>query len=422
MELTEISQRLSFLDAERRKDKELVATLLERLETQMGKSEAQARQIQELESLLASTRAELVKFTQIERSMEQLRQELTLLIGSNEEKRDKTFRELTRLRQVEQETVTRQIAELRKELTPIPRYSEEIESLNAENTRLHGSITKLQHQVVDLDKRSEDRVQSVIYLEEQRRQDNRRITQVETEIPTLHKQVDELADKVALFEQAVQIKNQDLDKAAELLDQQAQLIENQRVSEFRWERQVTEWAKLVEEIKQGSTKLDTQMVGLQKQHDMVRRALADLEPFRERIERRQGEMAEMQRLSEDRQKRIMEEWQTEREKERDLFEVGNEERWRENARLNEKRDARLAAGEKYMQMLTPQIEALWQVHEAWAQSIMIGPREWMATWDELAKQRPSMPVPLKSVPAPPSPMPKIRPLPSAQTSQEEEGE
>jgi hypothetical protein len=115
----------------------------------------------------------------------------------------------------------------------------------------------------------------------------------------------------------------------------------------------------------------------------------------------------------------MEEWQTEREKEWDLFKVGNEERWRENVRLGEKRDARLEAGEKYMQMLTPQVEALWRVHEAWAQSIMIGPREWMATWDELVKQRPPTPAPLKSTPAPPAPMPKIRPLPSAQTSQEE---
>ena len=114
MELAEISQRLSFLDTERRKDKELIATLLERLETQAGQQEAQARQIQELEGLLASTRAELVKFVQIERSMDQLRQELSLLIENNEEKRDKAHRELSRLRQVEQETVTRQLADLRK--------------------------------------------------------------------------------------------------------------------------------------------------------------------------------------------------------------------------------------------------------------------------------------------------------------------
>jgi DNA repair exonuclease SbcCD ATPase subunit len=420
MELAEISQRLSFLDAERRKDKELIATLLERLETQTNKLEVQSRQIQELERLLASTRAELAKFAQIERSMEQLRQELALLIEANEEKRDKAYRELSRLRQVEQEALTRQIAELRQELKPIPRYDEEIQSLHAEVSRLNGSMTSLQHQLAELDKRGEDRVQSVIYLEEQRRQDNRRITQLETEISSLNKGVNDLADKLPLLEQAIQAKNKEIDRATELVEQQAQMIENQRVSEFRWERQVAEWAKLVEEIKQEAASMATQTVRLHEQHELVRRALDDLEPFRKRIEMRQDELAEMQRLAQDRQKRVMEEWQTEREKERERFRVDNDERWRENARLNERRDALIKAIEEYLSMLSSQIKALWEVLEAWAQSVMIGPREWSATWDKLVKQRPPMAEPPQSVSPLPSQAPKIRPLPSAQAVREEE--
>jgi DNA repair exonuclease SbcCD ATPase subunit len=420
MELAEISQRLSFLDGERRKDKELVATLMERLETQTNKVEGQTRQIQELEGLLASTRAELVKFTQIERAMDQLRQELTLVIEANEEKREKSHRELTRLRQVEQDTITRQIAELRKEIKPIPRYDEEIQVLRTEIGRVNGITTSLQHQISELDRRSEDRVQSVIYLEEQRRQDNRRIAQLEGETPPLNKKIDELGDRLPLLEQAIQTKNQRIDKAAELLEEQAQVIENQRVAEFRWEREVAEWANLVEEIKKEVAAMTAQTVRLHEQHDLVRRSLADLEPFRERIERRQDEVAEMQRIAEDRQKRILEEWQAEREKEWKHFRVENEERWRENTRLNEKRDHRIGSSEEYAKMLTPQIDALWNVQEAWAQSIMVGPREWMATWDELAKQRPAMPEPLQPAPSAPPQQPKIRPLPSVQAAQEEE--
>ena len=417
MELAEISQRLSFLDAERRKDKELIATLLERLETQTGQQEAQARQIQELEGLLASTRAELVKFVQIERSMDQLRQELSLLIENNEEKRDKAHRELSRLRQVEQETVTRQLADLRKGLQPIPRYDEEIQGLRAENSRLGGLITNLQHQHAELDKRSEDRVQSVIFLEEQRRQDTRRINQLEGEIPPLDQRIDDLVDKVPLLEQAIQTKNQDIDKAAEVLEQQTHIIESQRVAEFRWERQIAEWGKLVEEIKTESASMATQTVRLREQHALVRRALDDLDPFRQRIERRQDEVTEMQRLTEDRQKRVLEEWQAEREKEWRRFNVDNDEHWRENARLNEQRAVRIKAVEEFLRMLPPQIDALWAVHDAWAQSIMVGPREWVVTWDELIQKRPAMPEPLKSITSPSSQLPKIRPLPSAQANE-----
>ena len=420
MELAEISQRLSFWDAERRKDKELLATLLERLETQTGKLEAQSRQIQELEGLLASNRAELAKFAQVDRAMEQLRQELTLLMENNEEKRDKAYRELSRLREVEQENINRYIAEMRAELKPLPRYDEEIQSLQTEAGRLNGSITTLQHRLAELDKRSEDRVQSVVYLEEQRRQDTRRIAQLEAETTSTHKNVDDLGDKLSLLQQAIQTKNKEIDRAAELLEEQAHIIENQRVSAFRTERQVAEWAKLVKEIKEEAANMATQLVRLQEQHDAVRRALADLEPFRERIERRQGEISEMQRLGQDRQKRVMEEWQAEREKERKHFQVANDERWRDNARRAEKRDARLNATEEYLGALAVQVGALWDVQEAWAQSIMIGPREWLATWDGLVKQRPVLSAPPEPDMPTPSELPKIRPLPSAQAEEEEE--
>ncbi len=420
MELSELSQRLTFLDEERRKDKELISTLLERLEAQTGKLQVQARQIQELEGLLNSTRAELVKFAQIDRAMEQLRQELTLLIETNEEKREKAHRELSRLRQVEQETFTRQIAEIRKEMKPLPRYDEEITSLHAELSRLNAPVIMLQHQLAELDKRLEDRMQSVVYLEEQRRQDSRRIAQLESDATALNKKSDDLASKLPLIEESIQAKRKELDRAAELLEEQGRVIENQRVTEFRWERQVAEWGKLVEEIKQETVNLTSQMVRTREQHELVRRALADLDPFRERIERRQDEMAEMQRIAEDRQKRVVEEWHTERQKEWDRFRLENDERWRENARFNERRSAHVQAIENYLLQLSPQVQALWEVQEAWVQAFMVGPREWTATWDKLIKQRPPMPESFKAVARKPENLPKIRPLPSAQSPKDDE--
>jgi chromosome segregation ATPase len=278
----------------------------------------------------------------------------------------------------------------------------------------------LQHHLAEVEQRLEDRVQPIPYLEEQRRQDSRRIAETEAEVPKLHKKIDVLVDRFPLLEQAIQAKNKEIDKAADLLVQQSELIESQRVSEFRWERQIGEWAKIVDELKQETAGMTAQTIQLRDQHQLVRRALADLEPFRDRIERRQNEMSEMQRLAEDRQKRVMETWQSDREKEWERFRLQHEERWKENARFNEKRHRRLEALEEYIKLLREQIEALWEIPDAWAQAIMVGPREWLATWSELAKARPPMPEPLKSNPLAPEPKPKIRPLPSAQRAQARE--
>jgi hypothetical protein len=130
----------------------------------------------------------------------------------------------------------------------------------------------------------------------------------------------------------------------------------------------------------------------------------------------------MQRLAEDRQKRVMEEWQTEREKEWERFKLDTDERWRENARVSDKREARMSGVEEFLRQLSPQIDALWEIPEAWSQFLVSVPGEWMATWDEMASQRPPMPEPLKSPPVAPSQMPKIRPLPSTQDTTEQEEE
>ncbi len=414
MELSEISQRVAFLDEERRKDKALIATLMERLETQTGKLDAQARQIQELEGLLANLRAELTRFTQIEQALAQLRTELTLLIEANEEKREKAVRELNRLRQVEQETITRQLTELRQELKLLPRHDEEIQSIHTELGRVNAAIMGLQHQTAEMDKRIESRLQTLAYLEEQRRQDTRRLNELEAETATLTKKIGDLVNKEALLEEGLHIKQKELDRAAELLEEQAQVIENQRVTEFRWERQMAEWAKLVEELKAESANLTSQTARVHEQSERVQRAIADLETFKERIERRQDEMAEIQRIASDRQKRQLEEWQAEQTKQWERFKLENDERWRENARFNEKRFAHMQAMETFMLGLVPQIKALWEVQEAWTQSHMATAREWAAKWGEFAKQRPPMPEMSVTLEQKAEAMPKIRPLPSAQ--------
>ncbi len=395
MELAEVSRRLAFIDEERRKDKELISTLLERIEAQTSAIDGLKKQVHDLEKRLATTNAQLVKFEQVDRSIEQLREELTLVIETNKEKHEKAQRELNRLRQIEQETVTRQISELRKELEPIPRYDEEIKSVRTETNRLGGLIAQLQHEVADLDKRSEDRVQSVIYLEEQRRQDTRRLNKLETDVPAIHKRIDDLGAKLPLLEQAIQQKNADLEEAGDMLDQQLEIIENQRADHFRYEKQFANWAETMEEIKEETQEMALQTVSLRDQHDRTRRSLADLEKFRERIERRQDEVTEMQRVAEERQKRTLEDWLTEREKDWERFVRRSDERWQENSRIQVKRDARVSLVEEQFPPLYQQIELLWDVHEAWAHAFSLVPREWTDTWNEMTKRRPAMPEPIK---------------------------
>ncbi len=387
MDITQLTQLVRWLEAERRKDRAIIQALQEKVESQANELTLQARRINELEGRLAQTRAELTRFKQIEQAIEQLREELTQLVERNEVKRLKAEQEMKRLREVEREDIARQLGELRKMVRPLLQLPEGLTSLRTEDSRLNGMIITLQQALKDLERLLENRTEPLAYLDEHVRQNNRRIQEIAEQIPPLYKQLGELEDKLPLLEQGIQRKNKAIDEAAELLQQQAQLIEAQRVDHFRWEQQAAEWAELVEEIQKKADLLAAQSQRFVEQREEVRRALARLQEFQERLAVQMNEVAERQRLAEERQKRTLEEWQAERARDWKHFTVLNDERWRENARHTQKIVSRISAIESHLPTLYDQIQALWEVEETWAQTFMVGPREWLAHWNDLVKRR-----------------------------------
>jgi len=387
MDITQLTQLVRWLEAERRKDRAIIQALQEKVESQASELTLQARRINELEGRLAQAKAELTRFNQIEQALEQLREELTQLVERTEVKRLKAEQEMKRLREVEREDIARQLGELRKMIRPLLRLPDDLTSLRTEDSRLNGMIMSLQQTLKDLERLLESRTEPIAYLNEHVRQNSQRITDLTQETSRLFKQLGDLADKLPLLEQAIQRKNKTIDEAAEMLQQQAQLIEAQRVDHFRWEQQVTEWAELVKEIQEKADLLAAQSQRFVEHREEVRRALAQLQKFQERLAVQMNEVAERQRLAEERQKQALEEWQAARAREWKHFTVLNEEKWRENARHTEKIVSRISAVESHLPTLYGQVQALWEIEEAWAQTFMAGPREWLAHWNDLVKRR-----------------------------------
>ena len=69
MDTDQLTQMVTWLDEEHRRDRGEVAKLQQRIESQATEVVEQARRIQELESQLASTQAQLVRFNQVDQSM-----------------------------------------------------------------------------------------------------------------------------------------------------------------------------------------------------------------------------------------------------------------------------------------------------------------------------------------------------------------
>ncbi|MBM4465615.1 MAG: hypothetical protein FJ014_08705 [Chloroflexi bacterium] len=370
MDRTQVTQMLTWLDEERRRDKAELAKLQQRVESQSAEIAEQARRVQELEGRLARTQAQLTKFPQLEKALDQLRAELVFLVEQNEERRRKADLDAERVRQVDRDSQARVLGEIRKELQKLPRYEEELQLRRAEDQRLGEVLLSLQQQITDLGRDLENRTRNLPYLEEQPRQNAKRIAELQQETPELFKRTEEQSTKLQLLEELVRKNDHRIGEldllGGQLKREQAEFFESIRLSDQHRERQLVEWAEQMEGQRQQMKGYEVQMRQSAELYGENKQALAALEKFEERLKRDQAEVAELQRLAEKRQRDQLDEWQAEDEKRWKKNVLIWEQHWRAQERWNEERDARFPPLEEATRANRVQITALWQTWQEYA--------------------------------------------------------
>ncbi|MFZ1268278.1 MAG: hypothetical protein WAV74_24505, partial [Anaerolineae bacterium] len=204
MDTTQLAQMVSWLDEEHRRDRGEVTKLQQRIESLSVELVEQARRIQEMEGRLVSTQSQLVRFTQVDEALQQLKNEVVLMLQKREEQIDTDLRERERLRVSDRETVARNVSEIRKELNRFGRIEEELALRRSEDQRLSELVLNLRQSVASLGKDVDERTRSLPYLGEQRVQDNKRIVQLQQETVDLFKRIEEQASKTPMMQEKLQ--------------------------------------------------------------------------------------------------------------------------------------------------------------------------------------------------------------------------
>ena len=370
MDLTQAMQTLKWMDEERLKDKASIATLQERIQGYEQQLAQQAAQVQELQTALAGVQGTLSKVIEFEQTISNYKTELIIQMDNREKTRRKEQTESERLRRIEYEGLTAHVSRLEKELRVLPHYDEDIHTIRAESQRLSEALQQVDVTVADLSKRSDDRLKTVAYLEEQRRTDNRRIAELEQDIPPLRRQIGVLDTKFPLLEESIQKQRVRIDAAIEEIDKYEQPIEELRISDFQREQKMKQYLDQGAQVTQEMEKIRAQTQGFVEQQQEVKRGLNALEKFKTRIERRQDEMSEKQRLTDEQIQRRWEEWQTARSKEQKKHEVIIEERWRQQEQVNAGYLNRLGTLRATAEMHRAQLDAIWESLRSDATSLL----------------------------------------------------
>jgi len=365
MDLTQLSQMVTWLDEEHRRDREEIAKLDQRLQGMTIENQEQARRIQDLEGRLANTQAQLTRFTQMDQALQQLKNEVTVLMSKETEARLQTERENDRARAGERETVARAIAEIRKELPRFGRIDEELVTRQAEDQRLGETILALRQSINNVSKDLDDRTRTLPYVIEQRAQDNKRIAAVQAETVELFKRTDTVPGKLAILEERIQRLERDLEKIRPVPDvlrrEQQTFIEAQKLGEVERGRQMEQWEAAFIEQKKAIESQIVRMREFAAQYEASQRALKSLEEFQGQILRGQKQVSELQRLAEERQRKELAAWQTENEqrwkKELLRWEYATQEQQKATAKIVE----RFSPIERATALIQRDLEALWKL-------------------------------------------------------------
>jgi chromosome segregation ATPase len=359
MDLNQATQMINWLEEERRKDRAALSALQERTQGLATELAEQSKRVQELQSALAAAQLVLGKVAQFDRLFEQYKADLVAEMDRREDAHQKAVREAERLRKVEADATNRNITEIRKELVRIKPLEDEMPMRRAEERRLGEIVARVSQRLEDLAVRTEERVQTVTYLEEGRRQDNKRIAQLEEGSNNLSKRLDTSIGKVALLEENLQRMPPRIEEVIRRMQEQDKVFEELRLNDFR---RAQEMKAFTEEVSKAIAPIPDHVAGYQRMQGMAmanQRSLEEIKGFQTRIEGRQAEVAEMQRIAEDRMKKQVEEWQADQEKRWKRQTLTWFEQWQEHDRLHESWEARLEKTEQTLPEHARQLKVVW---------------------------------------------------------------
>ncbi len=319
LEMEQLEKRVEWLDNERRTDKTIIASLQSKLDNLDTENAALRIRIAEVESQITRMNTLMARIEQFEDEINTVRKETNQEIGQ--------FRESVREKQIqternrqELESLKESINDVRKKTEPVEDIQNALETQKEEDYRLARLIEEQKAQVQEIDHFDEDYKRSLRLLEENRRQDAKRLTDIQGELAALRKRQDETRGKQDLVgDNMRKLENRIkelLTAESERRESQTAFIEKINLVQVERERTFKEWQERFEAVEKITTGFEKQLTELENTHRSVKQSQAALDEVTQRFDRRVNEITEIQRLNED---RFRQEWTT--------FKSDDQKRW-----------------------------------------------------------------------------------------------
>jgi hypothetical protein len=386
MDLAQLTRQVEWLDGERRKDKQDLTALQERLAAMTTENAALVRRLHQLETDLAAANAQMQRINLIDGILENYRKEMARQVEEVEKRRIEAQREDERLRRVDREGVNKSLGEVRKSLEGIVKVERDLDARREEENRISRLVSEIQKKVGDFNKLVDERNRAVTLVEEGRRTDTKRITEIQAELSELRRRQDESRGKVEIVEDIARRAEariaEVINAESERRSAQVQWTEAQAIRQSEFERAWVELRAKVEASLEGLADYARKVNQYAETNRELVRVSADLKQAADLLERRINEISEMQRLSEDRLRQDWAAFLADDQKRWTTHMLLRDEQWREHDRLNEKQLERTDSLEEQMLEVNDSLQHLREMDANRMQALLSVIRELAAEYDQ----------------------------------------
>lgn len=388
MEFEQLVKRLEWLDEEHRKTRSSIITLEERMTALEGQIETVAKQVKPLGKQIADIANTAARLNQFDAIFAKQREDMNKALDAIEQKFEKREKEVTKRHQEDFKPILKAISELRQDLdSELPPIKRDIKARLTEEARLHQEIKELKPPIEAAKRAAEEATVVQHAFDESRKQEAKRVADLQGEIAAVRKRIEEAKAKADL--NADSWKNMD-QRIKELLNSEAErkaaqnaFIDQQSLAHIDRERIYKEWKERFDSIKSQTATFDTQVQALEEILRNAKRAQETYNELNTKLERRINEVTEMQRLSED---RLRQEWVT--------FKADDQKRWtgytlsqdegtKDVRRVLQKLEERISPLDESIQTLHDQLHQTADATEQQLQELMNVAHEWLSAYERI---------------------------------------
>ncbi len=336
----QLAKTVEWLDEERRKDRQTLATFEEKLKSLTTENNDLSRKLTQLQTDLSAATTQLKRLGKLDDILDSSRKEMTRQLESAAARRADSDKEAERVRKTERDSLNKQLTALQKAADIALKLDKEAQARREEEERLTRLANELQKKTADVNKFMEDRTRQITALEEGRRLEGKRVSDLQAELTEMRKRLDETRGRAESAEDAArrtEARVQDLQLAEnERRAAQTQWMDAQALAQADRDRAWTELRDKAETALRQLEDNNARMTQYAETHREMRRVAEEFQKTVELMERRITETGEIQRLAEERFRQEWAAFLADDQKRWTTHMLLRDEQWREHDRQYQK--------------------------------------------------------------------------------------